>query len=57
MTHLNDDTPDAMRTAAGEGTAAQRIGVPVEHNPYESGTDEYDAWDRAWENAACTIRP
>lgn len=57
MTHPNDDTREARRTAADEGAAAQRLGVPVEHNPYEAGTDEYDAWEREWENAARTPLP
>lgn len=47
MTHEKSPTPIAQ--AEKEGQSAFRIGVPVEHNPYEAGTDEYDAWERSWE--------
>lgn len=42
-------SPALITQAEKEGQSAFRIGVPVEHNPYEAGTDEYDAWERSWE--------
>ena len=35
-------------TPKKEGANANRIGVPIEHNPYEKGTQEYDAWEAGW---------
>lgn len=39
-----------LSIAEREGADARRIGVPVEHNPYELGTSEYEAWERGWES-------
>lgn len=39
---------DPIQIAQYEGQAARRIKVPIEHNPYESGTDQYEAWERGW---------
>ena len=57
MTHSNDDTRDAIQVAAEDGANAKRLGVPVEHNPHEAGTDEYDAWESEWESADHTPLP
>lgn len=35
-----------------EGADARNIGVPIEYNPYELGTDEYEAWEKGWESQA-----
>lgn len=49
-----DHSPTA--TAKSEGTAAQRLGAPVEHNPYDhkDQPDEYEAWERGWQQSAAT---
>lgn len=52
MSDSQNPTPLAIATA--EGADAKRLGVPVEHNPYEAGTNEYDAWERAWEETTYT---
>lgn len=38
-----------LSVAEREGADARKIGVPAEHNPYELGTNEYEAWERGWE--------
>lgn len=32
-----------------DGADARRLGVPIEHNPHEAGSREYDAWELGWQ--------
>lgn len=44
------DCHDDLSIPEREGADARSIGVPIEHNPYERDTDEYEAWERGWES-------